>query len=68
MPGSADTLPPRAERVAEGLQWGTETRCGSPGPPTSSTADYTPKLDPQPQVLAAFGFSNVKPRASSPSW
>ena len=29
--------------------------------------NYAAKLDPHPQVAVAFGFSNVKPRASSPS-
>lgn len=30
--------------------------------------DYAAKLAPQPHVSVALGFSNVKPRALSPSW
>ncbi len=36
--------------------------------PRVSRRLYTPKLEPQPQLLAAFGLSNVNPRAFRPSW
>jgi len=40
---------------------------GGEAPRLSTSASYTLKEDPQPQVLFTFGFSNLKPAPSSVS-